>query len=77
MSTKDIRDLRDAEPFQPFDILLRSGRALHVDWKDAVSFTPSGRHVVVDVGSAFTFVDVPDVAELKVRPRRFPGASRS
>ena len=77
MSTKDIRDLRNAEPFQPFDILLRNGRALHVDWKDAVSFTPSGRHVVVSLGGAFAFVDVPDVAELKVRPQRFPRASDS
>ena len=67
MSTKDIRDLRDAEPFQPFDISLRSGRVLRVDWKNAVNLSPSGKVLSVDLGGAFTFVDLPEIAGIKVR----------
>ena len=68
MTTEEIRHLRNSEPFQPFTMVLQNGRKLRIDFKDGITLSPSGKVVSVDVGSAFAFVDLPQIAEVEMRP---------
>ena len=71
MTTEEIRSLRNSEPFQAFTMVLQNGRRLRVDFKSGISLSPSGKVVSVDVGSAFAFVDLSQIAEIELR--QIPG----
>lgn len=46
MEAEQIRDLRRAEPFRPFNLVMRDGRELPVDRPSALSMSPDGRLLV-------------------------------
>jgi hypothetical protein len=45
MSIDDIRKLRNAKPFRPFDLLLEDGGAVRIDRFLAIALAPNGRSV--------------------------------
>jgi hypothetical protein len=42
-----IRELRNAQPFQPFAIRLSNGDRVLIEYADAVAVSPTGKHIVV------------------------------
>jgi hypothetical protein len=47
MTIEKIRELYDAQPFQPFVIHMADGRKLEVRHPDFVAAAPSGRTIIV------------------------------
>jgi hypothetical protein len=72
MSIEEIRSVRNAEPFQRFTMILKNGSRLLVEHQRAVSWSPSGNLVAIDVGGAFQFVAPTEIAEVQMSPP-FPG----
>jgi hypothetical protein len=68
MTTEEFRQLRKSEPFQPFTLMLRNGRSLRVDYRHQFTLSPSGKVASIDVGSAFAFVDLPEIDQVQLRP---------
>lgn len=68
MSIEQLQSVRNAQPFQRFTLTLKNGTRLHVDHQRAMSWSPSGNLVVIDVGRAFQFIVPSDIAEVEVRP---------
>ena len=69
MSIEDIRSLRNAKPFRPFEIVLRDGRVLPVALPERIAIAPWGQ-VGVYVKStpyAFRIEDVSEVHEPAAR----------
>ena len=46
MDAEQIRVLRRADPFKPFNLLLRDGRKLPIDRANALSMSPDGKLLV-------------------------------
>jgi hypothetical protein len=46
MDAERIRELRLADPFKPFNLVLRDGRKLPVDRPNALSMSPDGKLLV-------------------------------
>lgn len=76
MSIEEIRALRNAQPFKPFDIVLRDGRKVHVALPERMALAPNGAKLGVYEGIMPTLIDVASIASLtlartrKRRPRR-------
>ena len=71
MSIDDIRPLKHAEPFSPFNIVMKDGRVLWVGNALAIALSPSGKTVAVAQGSVFSFLVVERIAKIEpnARPR--------
>ncbi len=46
MNVEEIRALRRADPFEPFNLVLRDGRRLPVDSPNALAISPDGKLLV-------------------------------
>jgi hypothetical protein len=68
MTIDQIRQLYDAQPFQPFVIHLADGRHLAVKHREFLASAPSGRTVIVyQPDDSFNIVDVMLVTDLEVK----------
>ena len=73
---KQLRALREANPFRPFTIHLADGRALLIPHRDFVSQSPAGRTIIVyRSDEAFSVVDLYLVTELEVQSPTDTGSS--
>jgi hypothetical protein len=73
MSIDEIRALRNAQPFKPFDIVLHDGRRVHVALPERMALAPNGQKLGVYEGIMPTLVDVASIASLassRLRKRR-------
>ena len=52
MTTAQVRKLYEARPFRPFEVRMADGRAIRVDHPEFMSFSPSGRTIVVNYKDA-------------------------
>jgi hypothetical protein len=67
MTGAQFRNVREANPFQPFIIHLADGRSFTVHHRDFVSQSPGGRTIIVyGSGESFSLVDLFLVTELEV-----------
>ena len=67
MTIDQFRQLRDAEPFQPFTIHLADGRNVPVHHPEFVAASPSGRTVIVyQPDDSFNIIDLLLVTDLEV-----------
>jgi hypothetical protein len=71
MTIEKMRQLHQARPFQPFIIHLADGRAIPVVSSEFLSFSPTGRTIIVHYGDdEFSIIDLLLVTELEVRSRQ-------
>jgi len=45
MSIEEIRTLKHAQPFRPFEILTKNGRKVHIDEAIRIALSPTGESV--------------------------------
>ena len=69
MTIEQMRRLYSARPFEPFTIHLADGRALPVLSPELMSFSASGRTIVVYHKDAFDIVDLLLVTSLEVQSK--------
>jgi hypothetical protein len=68
MTIEKIRDLYEAQPFQPFVIHLADGRELAVHHRDFIARAPSGRTIIVyQPDDSHNIIDLLLVTDLEVR----------
>ena len=68
MTTERVRKMHQARPFEPFEIHLADGRRLPVRHPEFLSFSASGRTIVVSLpDDTFESVDLLLVTSLKAR----------
>ena len=72
MSIDEIRALRNAQPFKPFDIILREGRKVRVALPERMALAPNGQRLGVYEGMMPTVVDVTSIAGLALTRMRKP-----
>lgn len=75
MSIDEIRSFRNAQPFKPFDIVLRDGHRVHVALPERMALAPNGEKLGVYEGIMPTLVEVASIASValaRLRKRR-PG----
>jgi hypothetical protein len=76
VSIDDIRTLRNARPFKPFDIVLRAGRRVRVALPERLALAPNGEKLGVYEDIMPTLVEVASIASValaslrKRRPRK-------
>ena len=76
MRIEEIRALRNAQPFKPFDIVLRNGSRVHVALPERMALAPNGEKLGVYEGVMPTLVEVVSIASValararKRRPRK-------
>jgi hypothetical protein len=67
MTIDQLRQFRNASPFQPFEINLADGRSLVVDHPECLAVTSTGRTIGVAVGDVIEVVALLLVTSLKPR----------
>jgi len=72
MSIDEIRALRNAQPFKPFDLILRDGTKVHVALPERLALAPNGQRLGVYEGMMPTVVDVTSIAGLALARMRKP-----
>jgi hypothetical protein len=79
MTIEQLRNLYNAQPFQPFLIHLADGRSISVRHRDFIMPAPSGRTVnVYQPDDSFNVIDLLRVTDLEVRsPAAASSASAS
>jgi hypothetical protein len=65
MSIEEIRTLKHAKPFQPFDIVMNDGRVLRVALPERLAVSASGQTISVFDGPAADFLEVQRIAALR------------
>jgi len=71
MTIERVKELYEAQPFQPFLIHLADGRALPVLHRDFIMAVPSGRTVVVaQPDDTVNIIDLLLVTDLEIKPNR-------
>ena len=73
MTVEQMRNLYDAQPFQPFVIHLADGREFAVPHREFMMFSTSGRTIVVSrPDDSFEILDLLLVTSLEVRAKSVP-----
>jgi hypothetical protein len=68
MTMEQLRNLHHATPFEPFTIHMADGRTYHVPHRDFLSYSPSGRTIVVhQLDDSFGVIDRLLVTDLFVQ----------
>jgi hypothetical protein len=70
VSIDDIRTLRNARPFKPFDIVLRDGRRVRVALPERLALAPNGEKLGVYEDIMSTPVEVASIASVALAPLR-------
>jgi hypothetical protein len=66
MTAEDIRKLYWADPFQPFQLVLRDGREVLVAERGHLSISPTGRRIAVAARiEEFELIDLDAVAGVR------------
>jgi hypothetical protein len=66
---EQVRNLIEAQPFQPFSVRLPDGRGIPVRHREFIMPSPSGRTVIVHrPDDSFSVIDLMLVADLEVQP---------
>jgi hypothetical protein len=69
MTIEQLRNLYNAQPFQPFIMHLVDGRQIPVQHREFIATAPSGRTVVVyQPDETMNIVDLLLVTDLEVKP---------
>lgn len=69
MTIDQVRNLYEAQPFQPFTIHLADGREIPVQHREFMASAPSGRTVIVyERDDSFHIIDLLLVTDLEVKP---------
>ena len=69
MTVEQLRLMHHAAPFRPFRICLADGRQIDVPHRDFMSYSPSGRTVIVHhPDDTYSVIDILLETELKVLP---------
>jgi hypothetical protein len=76
MTIEQLRNVYDAQPFQPFIMHLADGRSIPVMHREFMTSAPSGRTIIVyQPDDTLNIVDLRLVTNLDVKPAR-NGAGR-
>jgi hypothetical protein len=76
MTIERVRELHNAQPFQPFIIHLADGREIPVLHREFMMTAPSGRTIVVfQPTDQMNIIDLLLVTDLEVRPQLAQSAS--
>jgi hypothetical protein len=76
MTIEKIRDVYNAQPFQPFIIHLADGREIPVHHRDFMATAPSGRTLIVyQPDDSHNIIDLLLVTDLEV-PARINGSRK-
>jgi hypothetical protein len=71
MTVEQLRNMHQAQPFTPFIIHLADGKQLAVPHREFLSYSPSGRTVIVHgEGETWSVVDLLLVTRLEADPSR-------
>ena len=70
MSIDDIRVLKNAKPFEPFDILTNDGRVRRIPFPHRIALSPRGESIAGFAEDGSFFLMLSDVIALKPRSRR-------
>ncbi len=65
MTFEEIRNRYNAAPFRPFDLILASGKAVHVGHPEFMALSPDEDVVVVFESDGHLTIDVPLVIAIK------------
>lgn len=65
MTIDDIRVLKRARPFRPFNIVLNDGRVVWVPGSELIALSPTGKTVAVFEGNAASFLVVERITALQ------------
>lgn len=77
MHANEIKELYEAEPFQPFEIILPNGSAVLVDHPEFMAFSRDFRTVYVSKRDGGTqFIDTKLITSLNLLPPRSSKRSR-
>lgn len=69
MTIQEIKEPYNAAPFQPFDLVLTNGSAVHVAHPEFMAFSPRGDTVYVSESDGLRRIDVRLVIALKAYER--------
>ena len=71
MTIEKLRDMYNAQPFQPFVIHLADGRAIPVLHREFIMAAPSGRTIVVmQPDDSMNIIDLLLVTDLELKPAK-------
>jgi hypothetical protein len=70
VSIEEVRTLKHARPFRPFDIVTKDGRTLHIELPIRIALSPTGKSVSGFDPDGFFFIPLGDIAELRLRRRK-------
>ncbi len=70
MSIEEIRTLKHAKPFRPFDIVTKDGRKLHIPFEHRVALSPTGESISGFAVNGSFFLQLPEIAAVKARAKR-------
>ena len=69
MTIEQLRNVYDAQPFQPFIIHLADGRSVPVHHREFIMSAPSGRTIIVaQPDDTFNIIDLLLVTDLELKP---------
>jgi hypothetical protein len=67
MTIEEIRALKHAKPFRPFDIVTKDGRRLHIEMPIRIALSPTGKSVSGFDPGGFFFLSLGEIAALRLR----------
>jgi len=68
MTVEQIRQMWNAQPFQPFTLHLADGRGVAVQHREFLAMSPSGRTVIVyQPDDSFNIIDLLLVTDIEVK----------
>lgn len=74
MTVEQLREVHQAQPFQPFVLHLTDGKQLPVPHREFLSHSSTGRTVIVhDQGETWNVLDLLLVTRIEVNPARTTG----
>ena len=69
MTIEQLRDVFNAQPFQPFVMHLADGRAIPVHHRESIMSAPSGRTITVyQPDDTLNIIDLLLVTDLEIKP---------
>jgi hypothetical protein len=76
MTVEQLKNVLQAQPFQPFTIHMGDGRTILVKHRDFISRSPTGRTVIVHGDDdSFSILDLLLITELEAHSPGKPGAA--
>jgi hypothetical protein len=70
MGIDEIRALKHAEPFRPFEIVTKNGRKVHIEQPIRIALSPTGDSVAGFGRDGSFFLPLSEIASVQAKPRR-------